>query len=157
MTFFTKSYAMDLNEKLLTLHLNVGGEKIKVNLLKELKLVRPTLSISLRHQPSHYAFIGMAHRSLLAELQAAELDLKRITSRVFLKYAGSMNPTTGRSYSNEMAREKTNISPKVIKAEDKVLEIRANVQKLELALRAFEQKKDIMQTLSANIRKEKEI
>lgn len=145
-----------LNSRVLRLKLTYKGEKIDIDLAKELVINRSEISQALRSQPLSYGFLTGLHAHLKKDERRAELEYKRAYSDRYIRLRKKTNPTTNRPYSDDMCKEMANLDTKVRLLENEAVSLKSKVLIVESAIRSFEQKKDMLQTLSANSRKERE-
>lgn len=140
--------------KLNTLNINYGGEKIRINLWRELRITPESIDVEIKNQPSSYGFLLLLHKKLLAAFEEAKLQRGRTYGRLFLSSKGKTGKNN-RLYSEEACKAYAECHPSFVEASQRCIEIRRSADEVYAAVRAFEQRKDLMQTLSSNQRKEK--
>lgn len=129
-----------------------GDEKIQFNLWDELKISEENLERELKNQPSYYAFILSLHKKLLTEFELAKVEKKRMYGHLFL--LAKEDTVNGRPLNDEMCKASVESNKRYIKACQKCIKIKNDADILFSAVKGFEQRKDNLQTLSANKRKE---
>ena len=126
------------------------GKQIKINITDELVINEAILNTQLRSSPSNYAFLCLLRDQAIKKRDQAEKAKDRTYSELWLYYKNSDNKMT-----NEMATHRTNTSKKFQLAEDEFLKASAKANQLISLCRAYESRERILQTLSANLRKER--
>ncbi len=139
---------------LMNIEIKWQGELIKYNLHEEMVIDPDKITHEALMQPSAYAFLAMLHKKLARHVAQLETEMKREYSRAYIKYKGMNNPKTNRPYSDDLCKEKANISRDYKKAEDTFIEARGQESLIYACVRAFEGRQQMIQTISANTRKE---
>ena len=149
------SYAK--KSSLLDIRLKIGSEIIRFNLYDELVINTDKLNDELMNQPTHFGYLSMIMIRLKKIRDSEENKLQKLKDSIFIDFKGDIDPQTGRVYSNDLAeayitqdeeyQEQLTIFRKV---ENNNLVVKACVD-------SFTQRKDIIQTLSANVRQERNI
>ncbi len=142
------------SSKLMDFVIKHNGEVFKFNLHEELKINENRISSEILAQPSSYGFLTMLHKEFIKELGHAKIEESKAYASSYLKYKKEVNPETQRSNSEEVAKQKAERSILYLKAQRKVVEINYTVNRIEACVRAFETRGSMIQTLSANRRKE---
>jgi hypothetical protein len=132
----------------------VGKEKFSFNLFRETKIEESGVGDEILNQPSSYGFLTMLHKQLLKGLADAKLAEKKAYASAYIKNKSQINSETNRPNSDDLAKQKSELDIKYLMAQKKTNEAQFDVNRIEACVRAFEQKKDMLQTLSANKRKE---
>lgn len=130
-----------------------NGELIRFNLEKELRLLIDSPNPNLKSQPSKYGFCLLVHKKLVTRWEELKAQRKRTYGRLFFK--AKAKKINGRLMSDDLCKQWVekhddyfNITNKCIKAKDEA-------DQLFSCIRAFEQRKDVLQTISSNTRSEK--
>lgn len=123
-----------------------NGETFSFNLAEELRITEVTTRDAIKNQPTHYALLAMLHKKMINEVDDLQRQADKQYAIAFDK-AGQNNPANKCKY----IAEKDVLYQKILK---KLLKYRGYKNDLEVCVRAFEQRKDLLQTLSANQRKE---
>lgn len=134
--------------------LNLQGENIKIDLNEELSISEARINKELHEQPTHYAYLSMLLVKMKKELTKSQVDLDKIRSELFIEYKRSVDPETGRTYSNDLAEANVLLEEDYIAAQEKVIIREEQFGIVKAAVDAFNQRKDLIQSLSANLRKE---
>lgn len=151
---FTK-YAS--SSQLMEVVIKFEAEKFKFNLYQEVKINEDDITSELTHQTSSYSFLTMLHKSLIKLVSDKKITEKRAYATSYLKYKGQTNSDTGRPNSDDMAKSFAELDDNYIKAQHDVINAQFDLNRVEACVKAFEQRKDILQTLSANSRRERAI
>lgn len=138
---------MDVNIK-------YGNEVFKFNLNQEVRIREDHLKADIISQPSSYGFLTMLHKALIKELGMAKIEETKTYAEMYLKYKKQINQETGRSNSEEVAKQKAERSILYLNAQRKVVNLSYEVNQIEGCVKDFEQRASMLQTLSANKRKE---
>lgn len=149
-----KRLAHYTKSKILDIRIRYNGELIVFNLATELRIQRVMLNENLKKQPTYYGFCLLLHKKLLAIFEQLKSDREAAYGRLFLK-AKSTKVMNGRPYSDDAAKayveshkEFTGITTQCIKA-------RQDADIVWAAVKGFEQRKDLLQSISSNVRNEK--
>lgn len=141
---------------LMNILIKYNGEKFQFNLFKETIINEDNITEELKEQPSSYAFLTMLHKSLLKQYAELEILEKKAYAHAYLKHKEANSPVTGRVNSDDVAKQKAELDMKYLRAQREVIKSKYEVNILGDCIKAFEQRKDMLQTLSANRRKERE-
>ena len=134
--------------------LKFNGETIKIDLNEELSISEVQINKELHQQPTHYAFLSMLLVKMKKELTKAQVNLDKVRGELFIDYKRSIDTETGRPYSNDLAEANVLLEEDYIEAQQKVIEKEEQFGIVKAAVDAFNQRKDLIQSLSANLRKE---
>lgn len=135
-----------------TIEIVYGKDKVRVNMFRELKIEEETIEDSLKRQPVTYGFICTAYQGAVQEVKLFKLELDGFYSELYNKYKDKV--ISGKYLTKEALENKIKSDPKYRLMCKKLIRLETSKGILEDFKRALEQKKDIMQTLSANRRKE---
>ena len=135
------------------INITLSGEHFKFNLFQELIIGEDEfLNDNLKTQPSYYGLLLVLHKKLLTSFEELKTERKRIYGKLFFK--AKRETLNNRPLSDDLAKcwvekhkEFIFISRQCIKAKD-------NADTIYACVKAFEQRKDLMQTLASNRRKE---
>lgn len=150
-----KLKAYSLTSELMVVKIQYGDEKFVFNLGKEVEIKEGLEQEELINQPSAYAFLTSLHKKLLKEQSLLKIQEKKAYAHAYLKYKEEINNNTSRPNSDDTAKAKAELNIKYLDKQKLLINITYEVQIIEACVRAFEQRKDILQTLSANQRKER--
>jgi hypothetical protein len=132
-----------------------GEEKFKFNLFEELIINENKINTELKEQPSSYGFISMLQKKLIRRMKDKEREKDKTYGRLYLKYKGELAEETGRYTSDEVAKQKAIVNPEYQKSLEDLFMAEEEVGIITSCVRAFEQRSDLIQTISANLRKER--
>jgi hypothetical protein len=132
-----------------------GGETITFNLGKELRISESRLNDELKVQPSKYGFALMLLGKLKTRFEDLKTTRREVRGRLWKKAKNTIQETTKRPMSDELAKAWVESHPKFITAERACTMAKDDVDVMYAVVRAFEQRKDVIQTISSNIRNEK--
>jgi hypothetical protein len=155
----TKSLSLLLQAKKFNLSkvkIHVDGKDIEIDLYKELRVERRLVNMGsdeLRQLPPIYGFLKTIEARLTEQVELAVNNEERVYSLLFVRYKKDL--VKGRPPSDDTAKYLVVGSKKYQKAKVETINLRANLNKIKAATRSFEMKKELLQTLSANSRKEK--
>lgn len=140
---------------ILELEVEIDNKKYTIDMRKELEISEGTVTVALKLQPTHYAFLATLHRRALVLKREREGRVNKIYSTLFSKYKSDYDPVKyPRGINNDLVNAKVERNLKYIKAKKELDAITSQVDILEVYVRAFEQRSSLIQTLSANMRKE---
>lgn len=118
------------------------------NLDKELRVSETNVAIHIKTQTRGYAFLAMLHKKLMIKVRDEQKALNRY------KY-GRLAEIKPKFSTLKEAEANMSSDKKLLQLENDLLHLEEARDTIEVAVRAFEMRKDLIQTLSANIRKEK--
>lgn len=149
-----KRYAF--KSTLMDISIQIGEkEKYNFNLYKEIKIKESEVKRELANNPSSYAFLTMLHKDLVKKLSELKVSETKAYAKAYIKYKGETNKGTGRPNPDDLAKQKAELDIAYIKSQRAVIDMSHNVGIIESCVRAFEQRASLLQTLSANARKER--
>lgn len=131
-----------------------GKEDIKINLARATKITENGLEVEIKNQPSHYAFLIMLHKKLLTEFELAKLHRKAVYGNLYAQ-AKDRKGNNGRYLSETNIKVWVESHKKYIRASELCIRTRDHADQLFAAVRSFEMRANFLQTLSANLRKER--
>lgn len=141
------------NSRLMNISISFGDEDFHFNLYEELIVDEDKINKEIREQASGYAFLAMLHKKLIRVAKDKKAEMEKTYAKKYVQYKSTIDPDTNRLYPKETAKEMATKS----KAYNEVIleynQAEENAGILEACVRSFEQRKDLIQTLSANIRK----
>ena len=126
------------------------GKVIKINITEELSINEKIINSQLKEFPSSYAFLCMLRDKSIKKRDSLEHEKDAAYSKAWLFYKEADS-----KLNNETVSHKASTNPKyqsILKRYGKALD-KAN--RLISICRAYESRERILQTLSANIRREK--
>lgn len=127
------------------------GKKVKINVSEELAINEQTINSQLKEIPSSYGFILMLRSKAIKERNLLDRQKEMAYSEAYLFYKDSK----ASGMTNEMANHKANTNQKYSSLYEAWLKACNRASILDDICKAFESRERIIQTLSANLRKEK--
>lgn len=140
---------------LMDIVLNYGGEKIKFNLTDELRIDEARINEELKTQPSYYGFLLVLMNKLERNRNDKKAEVNRLKSKLFIKYKGEIDPQTNRVLSNDLADAKTEVNKKYQETLKKYYKVEEDWSIIKSCVEAFQQRSHLIQSLSANVRNER--
>ena len=125
------------------------GKLVTINITKELSIDENIINSQLKNIPSSYAFLCLLRDNLIKKRDTLEREKNIAYSKAWLFYKESDN-----RLNNDTANHKAMVNPKYLSIEERYLKSVHKANKLISICRAYESRERIIQTLSANIRKQ---
>lgn len=125
------------------------GKKIEINVTKELSIDENIIDSQLKNQPSNYAFLSMLRDSYIYKRDKLEREKDLIYSEIWLFYKASDSKINNDTVLNKVISNKKYQS--ILERYQKVVD---KTNKLISICKAYESRERILQTLSANLRKQ---
>lgn len=125
------------------------GKIVTINITKELSIDENIINSQLKNIPSSYAFLCLLRDNLIKKRDTLEREKNIAYSKAWLFYKESDN-----RLNNDTANHKAVVNPKYLSIEERYLKAVHKANKLISICRAYESRERIIQTLSANIRKQ---
>lgn len=132
-----------------TISVKYKGKLITINITKELSIDENIINFQLKNIPSSYVFLSLLRDNLIKKRDALEREKNIAYSKAWLFYKESDN-----RLNNDTANHKALVNPKYLSVEERYLKAVHKANKLISICRAYESRERIIQTLSANIRKQ---
>lgn len=132
-----------------------GDELLKFNLNDELIISEERINSEIKDQPSAYGFLGLLHKKLVRIMKDKEMELKKEYSRLYILYKEKKDATTGRPFSDTFVDARIIINLKYQVKFKEFVQAEEDASSIEVCIKAFEQRANMVQTLSANIRKDR--
>jgi hypothetical protein len=139
--------------ELMEINISYGKEDFSFNLNSELVIDENKINHEAQVQPSSYAFLNMLWKKLIRASKQAEKKMEKKEAELFIKYKGTIDETTGKKNANETARARVLVNPAYISLQEQFIEAEHQAMVIEVCVKAFEQRSNLIQTLSANLRK----
>lgn len=137
--------------KVLNINIRYNKELISFNLATELRISTTIINENLKTQPGYYGFCLLLHKKLLTIVEQSKMERDSVYGRLFLK-AKETKIMNNRPYSDDAAKcwvdshkEFKTITLACIKA-------REDSDIILAAVKSFEQRKDLLQSLASNER-----
>lgn len=125
------------------------GRKVTINLSKELAIDESTINTQLRNLPSNYAFLCLLRDKAIQKANKLEKEKDAAFSKAWLFFKESDSKLT-----NDAASHKALTNAKYQSLERKYLKAQDKATRLTSICRAYESRERIIQTISANLRKQ---
>jgi hypothetical protein len=125
------------------------GKLVTINITEELSIDENIINSQLKNIPSSYAFLCLLRDNLIKKRDTLEREKNIAYSKAWLFYKESDN-----RLNNDTANHKAMVNPKYLSIEERYLKAVHKANKLISICRAYESRERIIQTLSANIRKQ---
>lgn len=130
------------------------GERFRYNLYRETVINSDQITKEALLQPSSYAFLSLLHKKLTKKVAELETQEKRAYAQAYVRIKSKNSPKTGRPYSDDLAKEKAILDKTYIQAEDMLNAAKADEGLIFACVKSFEQRQQMIQTISANTRRE---
>lgn len=153
-TYSEKSSLMKANIKV------QHGDKVKtykIDLTNAMDLNENMVNHHIRKYPKYYSFLLMLYHRINKHFEEFEQDLKRLRSEKHIYYKSKKGPyyiKEGKYPSEDIVKSYIELDESYISLSNKLLSIRHERDKIDRILKAYETRKDLLQSLSANIRRE---
>lgn len=140
---------------LMNINIKYGEQKIRFNLKDELAINENQLNKEISQQPSHYGFLLILLNKLDKVKKVAKADLDKLEGKLYKKYKSDIDPNTNRPYSKEVAEAMVKTNKEFITTLKTYYKLEEEYGSIKSCVAAFEQRSFLIQSLSANIRNEK--
>ena len=127
----------------------------KSDLSKELRINKLDLDDELLRQPGKYAWWAALYAETVAKCELLREKLDILESKLSLKHAKKLAEQRGKRAKSTDIRHHVRTDPEHISLRAKLRRWEAAERLFKYAERAFSQRKDVLQSYSANIRREK--
>lgn len=138
---------------LMKIKVDYDGETFSFNLFEELQINESTINREIKSQPSSYAFLSMLHVKMISIHDMAKKEMEATYSKIYSEHREQINPISKRPYDKELAEALTLKNTTYRIKCQKYIKAKTNMQTLEACVKAFEQRSYLIQTISANTRK----
>lgn len=133
-----------------------GDEKINFNLFEELIINENKINEEIKEQPSYYGFLLILKSKLERLKNDKQASVDKLFAELYVNYKSKVDSNTNRPYANDYVEAKINRNKEYIKANQAVNKAIENLSIVNACVEAFNQRSYLLQSLSANVRKEKE-
>lgn len=134
------------NDKILVKY---KGKEISIDITKELQIDENTLNSQLRDIPSNYAFLCLLRDEAIKKRDRLERERDFAFSKVWVYFK-----ETDAKMSNDLATHKATSNAKFQSLDKKFLKAQDKANRLISICKAYESRERILQTISANTRKQ---
>lgn len=139
---------------LMNIDITYAGKRYRFNLFEELQISEAQINKELKDQTSSYSFLTMLNEHLLKSKKELELEKKATYARMYVNFKENFI-LNGRAASDDACKAKVECSTKFKSVCTELIQTEFNLGIISRAVEAFEQRKDLLQSLSANMRKER--
>lgn len=141
-----------------TVRIKYEGETFIFNLVSELKFEKQNINSEIIEQPQAYGFLTMIHKKLIARAKEVEVDLERVYATRYIHYLTSDSTSYFKKHGQPnatTAKELTKKDSEYIEAARNLIKAEEDRDLIDGCVKAFEQRAFLLQTYSANKRKER--
>lgn len=138
-----------MDHKIKKLKVNFQGRSFEIDVEKELAINENIINSQLKESPSSYAFLCMVRNYYIKKRDKLEREKDAAYSEAWLYYKASDN-----KMNNDMACHKANTHKKYVSLYNRWKVIASKADDLISICKAYENRENILRTISANIRKE---
>jgi hypothetical protein len=142
------------NSSLANIKITYGNEVHRFNLIEITTISEVTIEKELKRQASYYGFCLLLQKKLTTQFERLKHERKKLYGRLYHKAKEQLKSNTGRGYSDEGAKAYVLHNKEYVRLTEACIEAKDNADTLYAVVRALEQRKDLMQTISSNKRKE---
>lgn len=121
----------------------------------ELKISEAIISTEIKNQPSKYGFLLLLHKKLLTAFEEAKLKRGKIIGMLTLEGKEKLQPHTNRPFTDDMVKAWVESHKKYLEASQACIAAKDAADAIYACVKGFEQRKDLLQTLSSNQRNER--
>lgn len=136
------------------IRIRYNGELVQFNLGHELRIDPDIIDDNLKNHSGYYGFCLLLHKKLLARFEEKKHERKATYGRLFLK-AKETKVMNNRPYSDDAAKAWAESHKDFLKVSQECITAREEADILFTCVRGLEQRKDLLQSLSSNIRSQK--
>lgn len=138
---------------LMKIDIDFNGEEIKFNLFRELAVDENLIAEEIKNHTSNYALLSMLHKKFIKRVKDLKLDLTKTEAELYKKY--KTQPGEGnRAKSKDLAMAEVESDKTYLIKSKKLVDAEYHRDIIETCVRGFETRKDLLQTISANLRRE---
>lgn len=132
-----------------------GKESIKFNLFEELVINENRINEEIKEQPSYYGFLLILKSKLERLKNDKQASVNKLFAELYVNYKSRIDSNTNRPYANDYVEARINKNKDYTKAIAQVNKAVENLAIVTACVEAFHQRSFLLQSLSANVRKEK--
>lgn len=136
--------------KIMDISISYNNEVFKFNLNKELIISEHKLTNEVKTHVRSYAFIAMLHKKLIIKHKELNKKLKHKKDMMIPLVRKKYNYSTVKEAEAYLSKNK-----KLAKMESELLHLEEVKDIMEVAVKSFEYRQELLRTLSANVRNEK--
>lgn len=143
-----------IKSKVNNIQIQYGKETISFNLWEEVKINEAMIDRELKTQPGYYAFCLSLHKKLLTIFETSKLNRKKTHATLLFQAKKKIQEGTSRPYTDDMAQAWVEKHKDYMQASRDCIKAKDDADAMYACVKAFEQRKDLLQTISSNQRKE---
>jgi hypothetical protein len=140
--------------QLMNIDITYNGKRYRFNLYEELQVKETNINRELKSHASSYSFLTQLRSYLIEEYDLLEAAKTRTYNQLYKRYKGEKSDITNRVNSDDLAKAKAEAHKDYKLAIHRWLKAKLHKNIIDNACKAFESRAFLIQTLSANIRKE---
>jgi hypothetical protein len=141
---------------LMNISIQYGNDKIKFNLFEELTIDEVKLNDEIKSQPSYYGFLSVLMVRLKKKLDDKLAIKERIFAELFTDFKDEIDSNTNRPFSNDVAEAMAIAEESYQQALKEHIKAEEEYGLIKACVDSFTQRSHLIQSLSANVRKEKQ-
>ena len=149
-----KIYQISKNSKTNIIKIKIGAEVLKFNLHNELVISEDKISQEAMEQPSVYGYLSLIQKKLFRRKEDKAAEVEKLKAKAYLRAKGEIDQYTRRPKSNEYAEYSAIADDEYQDGLKELSLIREQVGVITSCIKSFEQRASLIQTISANYRKE---
>lgn len=134
--------------------IKVDSEVVKFNLADELRLDDENITDEAIQHTSLYSFLTMVLTRLESRVRTLENKRKHLYGKLYIKYKTTKAATGSRAPGDDLVKSYIEVNDEYQLLVKKLAKTEDDKNLILRCVRAFETRKDLMQTISANLRKE---
>lgn len=141
---------------IMDIKIKYGKDKISFNLYEELVVDENKINEELKTQPSYFGFLTLLMVKLERLRNDKKAELGKTYATLFIYYKDKLDPNTQRPYNNDVTESLVITNKKYKEALENFNKADENYNLIKGCVDAFNQRSHLIQSLSANVRTEKQ-
>lgn len=131
------------------IEVNYNGKKVVINLTEELSINENIINSQLKEMPSNYLFLSLLRDKAVKVRNSVQAEADEAYAKAWLFYKESDS-----RLNNDTVTKKAETNPKYLSILKRLRVAEDKANKLISACKAYESRERILQTISANTRKQ---
>lgn len=140
--------------KLNRIKIEDGNSTFTINIYKELRVDEEVINDEIANHTRVFGYLSMLHNQLVEEVKSKELAADKLKGNLSKDFENQKNPSTSRPFSKDAINNRLLANPKYYKLLKGIIALERKRDDIKTCLKSFEQRKDLIQTISANRRVE---
>lgn len=140
--------------ELMNVSIKFGDETFVFNLREELNINMDGMDHEFNDQLASHSFLSMLKEKLTLKRDDLEAAVNHRRSQLFVELKTKIDRSTGRPPSDDLVNAKIALDDEFRIANKKLRDVKRDLGTITTCFYAFSNRKDLLQTLSANKRKE---